>query len=325
MPKLPFITLEEHVFTQFMWDKLQGTVKKGITTRDPFVEGRLLDVGNGRIATMDSNSIQTQVLSHIPSPATLQDMRRINEEIRDMKNGHPNRYQGFAFLSLHDPAEAAQELERCVKEFGFVGALFGNTLEDGTFFDTPNFYPLYKKAQELDVPLYFHPAFPSLELTKNLFQGPYSEATAIQIGAWCYGWHATIAIHILRLFAAGIFDKFPRVKIVIGHMGETLPFMLDRIIPQTANWPGAAERQRELRQVWDENIWITTSGMFALGPMACLLRTTKIDRIMFSVDYPLEGNDEGLRFIEDLRASGLVSEEDLEKIAYKNAKALLRI
>ncbi|KAJ3525336.1 hypothetical protein NM208_g11685 [Fusarium decemcellulare] len=89
-------------------------------------------------------------------------------------------------------------------------------------------------------------------------------------------------------------------------MGETLPFMLERIIPQTANWPGANERQRELRQVWDENIWVTTSGMFTLGPMSCVLKTTKIDRILFSVDYPLEDNKDGFQFIKELQESGLL-------------------
>ncbi|KAH7012955.1 hypothetical protein EDB80DRAFT_570063 [Ilyonectria destructans] len=322
---LPFITLEEHVFTQSMWDNYDEGARRGMSARDPYVQGRLLDVGDGRIAVLDENSIQTQVLSHIPCHSSREDMQKVNEELRDMKSQHPKRYECFACLPMNDPLEAAEELGRCVKEFGFVGALFPNTLDDGTFYDTPRFHPLYAKAQELDVPLYFHPIFPTSEVSKLLFDGPYSKPTSIQIGAWCYGWHSAVAIHILRLFAAGIFDKFPRLKIVIGHMGETLPFMLDRIIPQTANWPEAAQRQRELRQVWDENIWVTTSGMFTLAPMACLLRTTKIDHILYSVDYPLEDNADGLKFMTELSESGLVSEEDLHKIAYKNAKALLRL
>ncbi|RTE71223.1 hypothetical protein BHE90_014369 [Fusarium euwallaceae] len=322
---LPFITLEEHVFTNFMWDKYDEGAKRGMAARDPKVQERLLDIGDDRIAVLDANSIQTQILSHIPCHPSRQDMQRINDELHQMKKKRPGRYEVFACLSLNDPAEAAEELERCVKDLGFVGALFPNTLDDGTFYDTPRFYPLYAKAQELDVPLYLHPIFPTPEVSKLLFDGPYPKPTAIQIGAWCYGWHATVAIHILRLFGSGIFDKYPGLKLIIGHMGETLPFMLDRIIPQTANWPGASERKKELRQVWDENIWVTTSGMFALGPMECLLRTTKIDRILYSVDYPLEDNADGLRFMTELRGSGLVSEEDFHKIAYKNAKNLLRL
>ncbi|KAK7222841.1 hypothetical protein V2G26_010844 [Clonostachys chloroleuca] len=321
----PLITLEEHVFTQFMWDKYDVNARRAMAARDPTVQDKLLETGDGRIATLDAGSIQTQVLSHIPCHPSLEDMQKVNDELSETKKQRPDRYECFACLSLNDPVEAAKELERCVVKYGFLGALFPNTLDDGTFYDTARFYPLYEKAQELDVPLYLHPIFPTADVSKLLFDGPYPKPVSIQIGGWCYGWHATVAIHVLRLFAAGIFDRYPKLKIVIGHMGETLPFMLDRIIPQTANWPGATSRVKELRQVWDENIWVTTSGMFALGPMACLLRTTKIDRILYSVDYPLEDNQDGFKFLEELRDSGLVSEGDFAKIAYQNAKALLRI
>ncbi|KAL2669792.1 hypothetical protein Neosp_015237 [[Neocosmospora] mangrovei] len=322
---LPAITLEEHIFTKYMWERFDERARKGMAARNPRVHERLLDTGESRIADMDKYSIQTQVLSHIPMHTSREDMKRVNDELKTIKDQHPGRYHCFTFLSMNKPDEAAEELERCVKDHGSVGALFPNVLDDGTFYDTPRFYPLYAKAEELDVPLYFHPIYPTPDQTKLLFEGPYSKVTEIQLSAWCFGWHVTVAIHILRLFAAGIFDKFPKVKIVIGHMGETLPFMLDRIIPRTAEWPEASVGKRELRQVWDENIWVTTSGMFTMGPMECLLKTTKIDRILFSVDYPLEGNDEGYDFLKKLKQSRVVDDESFEKIVYKNAKALLRI
>lgn len=321
--QLPLITLEEHVFTQAMWDTYEEDARKGLAARDPIVHEKMLQTGSSRIENMDKNSIQTQVISHIPCHPEVEVMKKVNDELHSMKERHPQRYQCFACLSLNDPSAAAEELERTVKSYNFVGALFPNILDDGTFYDTERFYPIFRKAEELGVPLYFHPIFNTPEVKKSLFDGPYSEDTTIQIGAWCYGWHATVAIHILRLFAAGIFDRFPKLKIIIGHMGETLPFMLDRIIPQTENWPEAKHRQRGFRSVWDENIWVTTSGLFTLGPMSCLLRTTKIDRILFSIDYPLERNEDGLKFMEDLAESGLVSDKDLKKIGYQNAKDLL--
>ena len=134
-------------------------------------------------------------------------------------------------------------------------------------------------------------------------------------------------MHVLRLFAAGVFDKFPRLKIIIGHMGEMLPFQLDRIIRVANNqWPMAGVKlEKKLRQVWDENIWITTSSAWSLDPMRCVLRNTKIEHIMYSVDYPFTTNEHGLRWIDELETSGLVTEDRLDLIAFKNAENLLRI
>lgn len=126
----------------------------------------------------------------------------------------------------------------------------------------------------------------------------------------------------MRLFAAGVFDKFPKLQIVIGHFGEMLPFMLQRVCDLSIRW---GKFERSFKQVWDENIYITTSGVWSLDPMACILRNTKIERILYSVDYPFAKNEKGLRWMEELQGSGLVGKEDLERIAYKNAEKLLRI
>ncbi|KAJ3525337.1 hypothetical protein NM208_g11684 [Fusarium decemcellulare] len=152
---LPMIALEEHVFTQFMWDKFGGGTKKGLSVRDLNVHLKLLDTGSARIADVDANSIQTQVLPQIPGHTSLKDMKKINDELNEIKHKYPELYQAFASLSLNDL-----------------------TLRK-TLRDTAEYYPLYAKAQELDVPLYFHPIYASPELKKVLFGGPYDEAIAI--------------------------------------------------------------------------------------------------------------------------------------------------
>ena len=130
-------------------------------------------------------------------------------------------------------------------------------------------------------------------------------------------------MHILRLFASGLFDEHPKLKIFIGHMGEMLPFMLDRIIRfAKKQWP---ERQRGLQTVWDENLYITTAGMFSVAPMACLLRVCKIEHILYSVDYPFARNEEGKEYMHELSLSGLCSEEEMDMIAFGNAEALLGV
>ena len=130
-------------------------------------------------------------------------------------------------------------------------------------------------------------------------------------------------MHFLRLFASGLFDAYPRLKVSIGHMGEMLPFMLDRIIRFTKKqWPA---RKRDLQTVWDQNMYITTAGMFSVAPVACLLRFCKIERILYSVDYPFSSNEEGKVFIDELARSGLCSKEEMDKIACGNAEDLLGV
>lgn len=129
----------------------------------------------------------------------------------------------------------------------------------------------------------------------------------------------------MRLFNSGFFDTFPQIKIVIGHMGEMLTYQLDRVIDigeTQENWP---KQQRDLRTVWNSNIWITTSGMFSLAPFTCLLRQMPVDRILYSVDWPFTNNTQGLAFMKLVRESGLVTEEEFQGIAYKNAEALLKV
>jgi predicted TIM-barrel fold metal-dependent hydrolase len=221
---------------------------------------------------------------------------------------------------MNEPGTAANELERCVKDHGFVGALVDNHL-DGEFYDNKRFWPVFEKAEELDVAIYIHPTFASEEMM-GYYKGNYDDSVAMALSAFGWAWHTETGLHILRLFASGLFDRFPKLKIVIGHMGELLPFQLDRILAQSERW---GKRERGLREVWRNNIWITTSGMFTLPPLACLLQTTSIDHVLYSVDYPFSANEKGFAFIEEIVKSGLIAGEDLEKFSYRNAEALLGV
>lgn len=142
------------------------------------------------------------------------------------------------------------------------------------------------------------------------------------IGGAMWGWRSEVGLHVLRLHAAGVFDKFPRLKIILGHIGEMMPFMLQRLQDQEIIM---GKQERPFIQVWDENIWITTSAAWSLDPMRCILSNTKIEHIMYSVDYPFTQTEHGLRWIDELEKSGLVTKDQLDLIAYKNAEGLLRI
>lgn len=185
---------------------------------------------------------------------------------------------------------------------------------------------MFEAAAKLDVPVYLRPA-PNPQTKPLLYNGNYPDNVAISLSEYRCGWHNETAVHYLQLFEAGLFDRYPTLKIVLGHLAEMLPFQLDRIgVISGRQWPQIGLKlNRDLRQVWDENIWISTSGMFFLAPMATVLRQFKADRIMFSVDYPFGKNEAGLAFLKALKADGMVSDDLLEGIAYRNAERLLKV
>ena len=237
---------------------------------------------------------------------------------------HPEQLAAFALIPLSHPLKAAEELTRCVSQVGFRGALINNHYR-GESLDNPKFWPVFETAEKLDFPIYIHPALPIEHAVNARFTGNYPAAVSRTLAGNGWAWHADTGMAFLRLYLSGLFDAYPKVKVVLGHMGEMLPYQLDRIIQVFSRVAGTAGLKRQLRQVIDENLWITTSGMFSLHPMACLLNVIKRDRLMFSVDYPQSSNELGRKFIDDLEQSGMVTRSELEDIAYKNAARLLKL
>ncbi|KAI1268837.1 hypothetical protein F5Y18DRAFT_169270 [Xylariaceae sp. FL1019] len=273
-----------------------------------------------RIGSMDANNVSLQVLSHVPGTLSPDTCAKANDEMAKAIKANPSRLAAFANLPVGSPESCPAELRRCVQQLGFIGALIDNRA-GGTYYDGEAYMPLWETAQELDVPLYLHPTFPSKEQTQASYSGNFSDDKALAISAFGWGWHSDVAVHILRLYAAGVFEKYPRVKIIIGHYGEMIPYMLDRVNKVMGHF----NMPRSFRQVWDENIWITTSGVWSVDPMAVIVRNTKIDHILYSVDYPFAKNEDGLKFLDELEQSGLVTREQLDCIAYKNAEKLLKV
>ncbi|KAJ5798927.1 metal-dependent hydrolase [Penicillium pulvis] len=159
-----------------------------------------------------------------------------------------------------------------------------------------------------------------VDLSKH-YKGNYDDRIGFVLGGGGWGWHSETALSLLKLFASGFFDHFPKSKIVVGHMGEMIPFQLERVITISETWG----LKGGFREVWTQNIWVSTSGMFAIAPLACLLQTTDISHVLYSVDYPFSSNEKGLEFFEKVRSSGLLSDDDLEKFAYRNAEGLLGV
>ncbi|KAF3768980.1 amidohydrolase 2 [Cryphonectria parasitica EP155] len=316
----PFISLEEHFARVTSYTKEASGIGENF-----FADAlrRLPDVGPLRLQSMDDNNVVRQVVSHVPMVLTLQQASAVNDQLAEACRAHPDRFSGFATLPMATPEAIAAELTRCVQELEFVGTLVGNHAY-GTFYDGPAYDQLWAAAEALDVPVYLHPAEPSQAMKDVLYTGSFSATDSTLLGTFAYGWHAEVATHVLRLFAAGVFDRFPRLKVIVGHFGSSLPMFVDRVA-WSETLGGFKDRQRNFKAVYAENIWITTSGVWSLDPLATILRNTKIDHILYSVDYPFTSNEKGLAFMRSLQESGLVDEEQFAMIAYKNAQKLLKV
>jgi len=323
----PLITLEEHFVSE--------AVKQYYESKDkPYMKGfpqpimtKLCDLDQTRLNSMKAGSISLQIISHAPStlPLPPEVCREANNQLFEAIKQHPEHFAGFAMLPTAHPEEAAKELERCIKDLHFVGSLIDNNTE-GRFYDDEFFWPIFQAHQDLDVPVYIHPAFHPGAMDV-LYTGNYPDPIANFLANHGLGWHSECGLHVLRLFAAKVFDHFPHLKLIIGHMGEMLPFQLDRIHKLIErSWGSMGHKpKRHLFQVWHENIWLTTSGMFTMAPFACVIHMCKAGRVLYSVDYPFSANEEGLNFMQQLQDSGMICDEDFEKIAYRNAEDLLRV
>ena len=285
---------------------------------------QLADVGAGRIADMDAAGITTQVLSvagpgadPVPVEQLVGWCRHANDVLARAVADHPGRFAGFAHLPLAaDPKAAADELERCVAELKFVGTMVNGTV-DGRFLDDPSFEPVLARAERLGVPIYLHPGVPP-EVVRRAYYSGLPEPLDMALAMFAYGWHAETAIHVLRLVFAGTLDRHPKLKLIIGHMGEYLPMTLVRT-DQLVAVDLAKHSARSVAQQLRDQVYVTTSGVFTVPPLQALIATFGIDRVLFSVDYPYSQNAEGRAFLDALP----LAPADVAKIAHGNADRLL--
>jgi 2,3-dihydroxybenzoate decarboxylase len=311
---MPVIALEEHYFDKEL------AANPGFGAPPPIAK-LLYDLEGERIEAMDRAGIDVQVLSHnAPSGQGVGAdggdlIRRVNDRLAEVCAKHPKRFYGFAALATADPDGAARELERCVKDLGFVGAmLHGPT---GTQFpDDKSCWGIFERAQALDVPIYIHPSFP-MKAVVDAYYADYAKAFPSILNA---GWGFTVetATAVIRLILSGMFAKYPKTKIIVGHFGEGLPFLLWRI-DQALSRPG--QEGIKFRDVFCNNFWLTCSGNFSTPALLCCMQELGMDRLMFSLDYPYVTNEDGMDWVKTLQ----INEADLRKFMYGNAAQLLKL
>ena len=313
------IALEEHFV-------LADQIDRSYAVRDLPAETRhkILDLGSGRIADMDRGGLDMCILS-LTAPGiqavpdakqAIEQARRTNDYLAENLAKNPKRLRGFASLPLQDPHAAAQELTRCVKELGFCGALVNGfsqvgEMDSAVYYDLPQYRQFWATVQELDVPFYLHPREP---LTDK--QQCYEGYRWLAGSPWGFG--VETSIHALRLMASGLFDEYPKLKLIIGHLGEGLPFGIWRVDHRISRGSGKPKAKLPMSHYLRENFYITTSGNFRTQALNNVMLEVGADRILYSVDYPYEDVIEAKQWFDQTD----ISESDRTKIARTNAHQL---
>jgi len=321
-PRAGKIALEEHFV-------LAEAIDTSYAVRDLPLEirNKILDIGSGRIADMDRGGLDICILSlsapgvqAVPNVAqAIAQARRTNDYLAEHLAKNPRRLKGFATLPLQDPEAAARELTRCVRDLGFCGALVNGFSQIGeadsaVFYDLPQYRRFWATVQELDVPFYLHPRDP-LASRQQAYEGyPWLAGSP-------WGFAVETSIHALRLMASGLFDEYPKLKVILGHLGEGLPFSIWRVDHRLSRGGVTPKAKLPMSHYLRENFYITTSGNFRTQALTNVILEVGADRILYSVDYPYEDVVEASEWFD--HAS--ISESDRVKIARTNAQKLFRL
>lgn len=316
------ITLEEHfVTTEFL--RATGALESGFPPEMAHVRERLLDLGEGRLRGMDEGGVTMQVLSLAAigiDKLSREDENAVLTSVHDEEaaaiRAYPDRFAGFVTAGLQNVPAAIREIERCITKLGFKGVFVDGT-EHGKFLDHEDFFPVLEAVQALNVPLYIHPAPPPAAVRDVYYSGlPGNTGYMLSIAGW--GWHSETAIHILRLIVSGVLDRLPNLQIIIGHMGEGLPYALAR---SNAVFSSVKHLKRSVAETFAQQISITTSGYFTRPPFDCARAVVGLDRMMYSVDYPFSPTTNGQKFLETL---GL-DDADKAALTHGNARRILKL
>jgi predicted TIM-barrel fold metal-dependent hydrolase len=276
------------------------------------------DLGSERLFYMNDAGIDVQVLSFgspgaqaFEAQIAIPMARDANDRLFKAILANPGRFAGFAALPTAAPEAAADELERCITEYGFKGTMIhGHTR--GHFLDEKEYWVIFERAEKLRVPIYLHPTYPHPAVVNAYFDGYEDLARA----AW--GFQIDSSCHFLRIVFSGVFDAFPSLKIILGHLGEALPFAMHRLNDHTYQSARHRGLKKEPLQYFMDNMLVTTSGNWHLPSFMCTFETLGADRIFFAVDWPYEPNRTGVDFLHKLP----ISDMDREKISHLNAENL---
>ena len=295
----------------------------------PELESRLMDIQDKRLKQMDEQGVEMMILSlNAPAVQAIPDVKRANEialrandYLAEQVARRPDRFQAFAALPMQDPDLAIVELERAVKVLGFKGALVNGFSQVGdgqtaVYYDLDRYWPFWAKIEQLDVPFYLHPRNPLAADAKI-----YAGHEWLLGPTWAFGQET--AVHALRLMGSGLFDQYPRLRVILGHMGEGLPYSMWRIDHRNG-WvksPPRYKAKKKICEYFNEHFYLTTSGNFRTQTLIDAMLEIGADRILFSADWPFENVDHAAQWFD----SATISEADRRKIGRDNAIRLFKL
>jgi 2,3-dihydroxybenzoate decarboxylase len=288
---------------------------------------QILEMGDERLAGMDRNGIEFTILSLnapavqaiLETPKAIEISRRANDRMAEAVARHPRRFTAFAALPMQDPDAASRELTRCVKELGFKGALVNgftqkNLPDSAIYYDIPEYPSFWSTVSQLDVPFYLHPRMPIPARAQ-----PYDGHPWLLSSPW--GFAVETSIHALRMCGSGMFDDFPNLKIIVGHLGEHIPYDLWRIDARMRFSPRGYGGRHPLGNYFRKHFYVTTSGNFCDPSFQCALEVMGVDHILFSTDYPFEKMDDAANWFDNTP----IADADRLRIGRTNAIKLFNL
>jgi uncharacterized protein len=313
------IALEEHYATAGFLRGPGGW----LASRSGIIEP-ISDLGDGRIAAMDEAGIDLAVLSlaapgveQLDGPEAVRLARECNDELAAAVGRYPDRLAGFAALPISAPDAAADELDRAVRQHGFAGAVI-NGHSQGRYLDNPFFDPVLNRAATLEIPIYLHPTIPPAGVIESSYAG-FADKVTFALATVGWGWHINTATHVLRMILGGVFDRYPALQVIIGHMGEGTSFMLPRF--DATLKPELTGLQHPVSSYLRQNFHYTFANFNDVPTYANLVAQVGIDRVAFSADYPFGSMKAARAFLDNLP----LTHDERASISHRNAEKLLGV
>ncbi|MGA3125669.1 MAG: amidohydrolase family protein [Candidatus Korobacteraceae bacterium] len=322
------IAIEEHMAPSGTLDRVPDRFEPEAWRK---LSHALVDIHGQLLSEMDAANIEMSVLS-LTSPGiqaipdrkkAVEVAQRSNDCLAEQVAKNPKRFQAFAAVPMQDPEAASRELVRCVKELGFRGVLVNGfsqiDAEDSVaYYDRPQFWDFWATVEALDVPFYLHPREVLPSQMTFLEDHPW-------LGNSTWAFTVDTATHALLLMSSGLFDKYPKLTVILGHLGETLPFLMWRVDNRLSKTPKGCPAKKKLDEYFKNNFYVTTSGQFCTQSLLNSMAWLGADRILFSVDYPFEKVSDGANWFDNLKATKAISDTDWVKLARGNAEKLLKL
>lgn len=331
---MKIIALEEHVLNKAIGVASAKAIQDNYPYHHTFLNPPkdvapssidLFELGERRIKEMDKNGIDMEILSYTNATQWISGLEAVNlsktanDQLWETCKSHPDRFRAFATLPWSDPIASSQELRRTIKDLGFVGALLSGRPQTGNvYLDDKCYYPIWEVLTEFDLPLYIHPNFTSPDAIKAYYTGFNDQVNTI-LSTYGFGWHLEAGMQVIRMILAGVFEKFPNLKVISGHWGEIVPYYLPRLDQMFV--PSITGLQEKFSFYYKRNVYVTPSGVYDNDSLELCVKKLGIDHILFSADFPYIPEDGARPFLEN----SPLSEEDKEKFGCKNAIKILHL